>query len=54
MKVIMSLDSGLTWGSKTTIHGVPSRWTGVTDLTESTFLAMYESGGTSYAQKMGF
>lgn len=54
MKVVVSSDGGSTWGSKTTIHGVPSLWAGLTDLTESTFLAMYESGGTSYAQKITF
>ncbi|OCL06527.1 glycoside hydrolase family 93 protein [Glonium stellatum] len=54
MRVVISSDGGSTWGTKTTIHGVPSLWAGVLDLTESTFLAMYESGGTSYAQKVSF
>ncbi|KAF2475540.1 neuraminidase [Lindgomyces ingoldianus] len=54
MKVLVSSDSGKTWSSKTTIHGVPAQWSGMLELDDTSFLAMYESSNTIYAQKMVF
>ncbi|KAF2791256.1 glycoside hydrolase family 93 protein [Melanomma pulvis-pyrius CBS 109.77] len=54
LKVMVSVDGGRTWGDKTTVHGLPAMWSGLLALDDQSFLALYESGGTSYAQKMAF
>ncbi|PSN72250.1 neuraminidase, partial [Corynespora cassiicola Philippines] len=52
LKLVISEDGGQSWADKTTVHGVPSLWAGLLELDDSSFLALYESGGTSFAQKM--
>lgn len=54
MKVMVSTDGGISWNQKTTVHAVPAMWAGMIALDDNSFLALYESGGTSYAQKMTF
>ncbi|KAF2249695.1 glycoside hydrolase family 93 protein [Trematosphaeria pertusa] len=54
MKVMVSTDQGKTWASKTTVHVLPAMWAGLLALDDKSFLALYETGGTSYAQKMTF
>ena len=54
MKVLVSEDQGKTWGSKTTVHAVPADWSGLLELDDNSFLALYETSGTSYAQKLVF
>jgi len=54
LKVMVSSDGGRTWGYKTTVHDSPAMWAGLLALDDRRFLALYESGGTSYAQKLTF
>ncbi|KAF2110855.1 glycoside hydrolase family 93 protein [Lophiotrema nucula] len=54
IKLLVSTDQGTSWNYKTTVHGVPGYWAGLTELDDSSFLVLYESGGISYAQKMVF
>ncbi|KAF2683084.1 glycoside hydrolase family 93 protein [Lentithecium fluviatile CBS 122367] len=39
---------------KTTVHGLPAMWTSMILLDDKSFLALYESGGTSFAQMYTF
>ncbi|KAF2654319.1 glycoside hydrolase family 93 protein [Lophiostoma macrostomum CBS 122681] len=54
MKVMVSTDGGHKWGDKTTIHVDPAMWAGLLELDDSSFLALYGSGASTYAQKMVF
>lgn len=54
MKVMVSTDGARSWNDKTTVHEMPAMWAGMLTLDDSSFLALYETGGTSYAQKMVF
>jgi photosystem II stability/assembly factor-like uncharacterized protein len=52
--VMVSSDGGKSWADKTTVHATPALWSGLLALDDNSFLALYESGGTSYAQKLTF
>lgn len=54
MVLLVSEDGGRSWGDKTLVHETPAMWPGMLALDDQSFLALYESGGTSYAQKMVF
>jgi photosystem II stability/assembly factor-like uncharacterized protein len=54
MKVVVSSNGGQSWADKTTIHDNPAMWSGLLELDDNSFLALYESGNTAYAQKMVF
>ncbi|KAK7185680.1 hypothetical protein DPSP01_007446 [Paraphaeosphaeria sporulosa] len=54
MALRVSRDGGLTWTDETVVHELPAMWAGLVGLDDTTFLALYESGGTSYAQRMRF
>lgn len=48
----VSRDQGRTWTDQTVVHELPAMWAGLIGLDDTTFLALYETRGTSYAQKM--
>ncbi|KAJ4350074.1 uncharacterized protein N0V89_008695 [Didymosphaeria variabile] len=52
MALKISKDGGETWTDETVVHELPAMWAGLIGLDDTTFLALYETGGTSYAQKM--
>ena len=52
IKVMISSDQGKTWVDKTTVHEPSAYWAGLVALDDNNFLVLYETGGTSYAQKM--
>jgi hypothetical protein len=52
IKVMASSDEGKTWDDKTTVVEQPAFWAGLLALDNSSFLVLYERGGTSYAQRM--
>ena len=52
IKVMSSSDGGKTWGEKTTVVKQPAFWAGLLALDDSSFLVLYETGGTSYTQRM--
>jgi hypothetical protein len=52
IKVMASSDGGKTWDNKTTVVEQPAFWAGLLALDDSSFLVLYERGGTSYAQRM--
>ncbi|CAO2650172.1 Nn.00g014640.m01.CDS01 [Neocucurbitaria sp. VM-36] len=54
IKVMVSRDRGRTWTDRTTVVGPLAAWAGMVGLNDSSFLVLYEAGGTSYAQKMTF
>lgn len=54
IKLLISSDQGKTWADKTTVHEASAFWAGLVALDDSSFLVLYETGGTSYAQKMQF
>ncbi|KAF2634370.1 neuraminidase [Massarina eburnea CBS 473.64] len=54
MAVMVSNDGGLTWADKTIVHANPAMWAGMIALDDTSFLALYETGRTCYAQKMVF
>ena len=54
LAVMVSVDEGESWKDKTTVHANPAMWSGMIALDDESFLALYESEGTSYAQKMVF
>ncbi|KAF2006005.1 glycoside hydrolase family 93 protein [Amniculicola lignicola CBS 123094] len=54
MKVVVSEDQGRTWGAKTQIHPLPAMWSGMLEIDATSFWAVYETGGVSFAQKMRF
>lgn len=52
MKLLTTNDTSNTkqWGNKTTVHDPPAQWSSVLSLGDNSFLAMYETGGTSFSQ----
>lgn len=54
MAVMVSTNGGTSWGNKVIVHAAPAMWPGMVALDDTSFLALYESGGTSYAQRMKF
>lgn len=54
IKLLVSSDQGKSWTDKTTVHEASAYWAGLVALDDSSFLVLYETGGTSYAQKMQF
>ncbi|CAI6342427.1 unnamed protein product [Periconia digitata] len=54
LEVMVSRDGGLSWGDKTVVKERPAMWSGMIHVDDDSFLALYESGGTCYAQKMSF
>lgn len=54
IKIMVSRDGGVTWTDKTTVNGPSSAWAGLVGLDDNSFLVLYETGMTSYAQKYVF
>jgi hypothetical protein len=54
IKVMVSSDQGKTWADKTTVQKASAYWAGLLALDDESFLVLYETGGTSYSQKMQF
>ncbi|KAJ4372957.1 hypothetical protein N0V83_003248 [Neocucurbitaria cava] len=54
IKVMVSRDGGVNWTDKTTVVAPSAAWAGMVGLDDSSFFVLYETGGTSYAQKMAF
>jgi hypothetical protein len=54
MAVMISSDGGYTWGDKTIVRDEPAMWSSMITLDDTSFLALYESGGTSFSQRMVF
>ncbi|PVH98003.1 glycoside hydrolase family 93 protein [Periconia macrospinosa] len=54
LQVMVSYDGGLTWSDRTTVKERPAMWSGMIHVDDDSFLALYESNGTCYAQKMVF
>lgn len=54
LEIMVSSDGGKSWADKMTVHDSPALWSGMVTLDDTSFLALYESGGTSYAQKLSF
>lgn len=52
MALKVSRDGGKNWTDEMVVHELPAMWAGMIALDDTTFLALYETRGTSYAQKM--